>query len=274
MSVDELAAMLGEPGLVVVDCRWALNKPDHGRNAYRAGHIPGAVFADLETDLSSRIGPGRHPLPEPTTFDAMLGGWRVSPQSTVVAYDDAGGTIAARLWWMLSDQGHSTTYVLDGGIDAWIASGRDLEIGDPVHETRTPAGVATKAWAGIVEISGVANRSAGTVVIDARAPERFRGETEPIDPKPGHIPGAINIPTSENLSGGQFRSPAELRSRYMESGITEEDAVFVHCGSGVTACHDILALELAGFDRPLLYVGSWSEWSSTDQPVALGDASD
>jgi protein-tyrosine-phosphatase/rhodanese-related sulfurtransferase len=190
----------------------------------------------------------------------------------VVVYDDAGGSIAARLWWMLTDQGHTKSFVLDGGINAWIASGHGTETGDPNPAPKRAAGVATKPWDGIVSIAEVARRSDGTVLIDARAPERFRGDTEPIDPKPGHIPGAINIPTSENLVDGRFATSGQLRDRYADSGVSSSTKVMIHCGSGVTACHNILAMELAGFPRPSLYVGSWSDWSSTDRPVAVGNS--
>lgn len=270
ISVGELDGRLREPGMVVVDCRWALNKPDHGRSAYEAGHIPGAVFGDLETDLAG-TGAGRHPLPEPADFDLTLGSWGVDPDSTVVAYDDAGGSIAARLWWMLTDQGHEDTHVLDGGIPAWVDAGLPVEKGEPSNLPRQQADIATGAWTGVVGISEVANRPPDTVVVDARAPERYRGETEPIDARAGHIPGAINLPTSGNLSNGQFLDPDTLRDRYTQAGLDKSEAI-MHCGSGVTACHNVLAMELAGLDRPLLYVGSWSDWASTDRPAATGDS--
>ncbi len=270
ISVHDLAQRLGEPGLVVVDCRWALNEPDHGRSAYRTGHIPGAVFADLETDLSGESGPGRHPLPEPDVFDLTLGRWGIDPGSAVVAYDDAGGSIAARLWWMLTDQGHAATYVLDGGIPAWIADGHPVESGEDRSVSGGAAGIATSPWAGVVTIQEVADRGP-SVVVDARAPERYRGDTEPIDARAGHIPGAINLPTAGNLDNGLFLGTRELRERYRDAGVVEP-GVIMHCGSGVTACHNILAMELAGLPRPLLYVGSWSEWASTDRPAAMGEA--
>lgn len=271
ISIPELARRLDEPNLVVVDCRWGLNNPEHGKNAYRTGHIPGAVFADLDTNLSGPAGAGRHPLPDPETFDRTLGSWGITPQSTVVAYDDAGGAIAARLWWMLTDQGHTDTFVLDGGITEWEATGHETAPGDPHWEATTPAGLATNAWRNIATIDDVAQRPASTILIDARSPERYQGVSEPIDARPGHIPGALNVPTSDNLEHGRFRPRHQLRNRYLESGVNESSRVIAHCGSGVTACHDILAMELAGLPRAKLYVGSWSEWASTDHPAATGN---
>lgn len=271
ISVEELARRLDEPDLVVVDCRWALNNPDHGLEAYQSGHIPGAVFADLETDLSGAAGPGRHPLPDPEAFDTTLGGWGITPETAVVVYDDAGGSIAARLWWMLTDQGHANARVLDGGIQRWVSTGHELSGETPEPHPDQPAGIATRPWTGVVSITEVANRKKTTVVVDARSPERFRGESEPVDARPGHIPGAINVPTAGNLVNGRFLAPHRLRRRYESAHIADAESAIIHCGSGVTACHDILAMELAGLPRPLLYVGSWSEWAATDRPAEVGE---
>lgn len=255
----------------MVDCRWGLVDAGYGRNAYRSGHIPGAVFADLDTDLAGPTGPGRHPLPTPEAFDLTLGSWGITARSTVVAYDDVGGSIAARLWWMLTDQGHINTVVLDGGIPEWTRTGHETAAGEPHTTDRYPAQIAVHQWRGVVSIEAVDDRPSTTTVIDARSPERYRGDSEPIDSRPGHIPGALNVPTSDNLSGGRFRLSHQLRNHYLESGVSESSDAIVHCGSGVTACHDILAMELAGLPRPKLYVGSWSEWSSTDRPASTGD---
>ena len=258
IRVPELKERLEEVKLF--DIRWSLADPNYGLAAYRDRHIPGAVFVDLDTDLSGPPGPGRHPLPEIGDFAATLGRLGLSPGDEVVVYDDAGGTIAARMWWMLRSVGHSHSRVLDGGIAAWVDADGPLETGE-----RVPAMVdypAPPGFRGVV----TAEQLDGRTVIDARAPERYRGEVEPIDPKAGHIPGAINRPTSVNLDPEGKMKPAEsLRDIY--EGL--EDAV-VSCGSGVTACHDALAMVVAGLDAPDVYIGSFSEWSSLDLPVASG----
>lgn len=274
VGVDWLAEHLHHAGLVVADVRWYLDGRD-GREAYRTGHIPGAVFVDLTTELAAPPGPGgaggRHPLPTPEAFAAAMAAHGINDRSRVVAYDDAGGAVAARLWWMLRATGHDAA-VLDGGIAEWRGH---LVVGD---ETRAPAGTFTpRPWppsmlATADEVAEVAARDGG-MVVDARAAERYRGEVEPIDPKAGHIPGAVNVPWSSNLLDGVFLPAGELADRYRAAGVLDADDVVVSCGSGVNACHDILALSLAGRDDARLYVGSWSEWSSDDsRPVATGDA--
>ena len=269
ISSAELIAIIDEPTTVIVDCRWYLGQPDAGPKAFREGHISGAVFADLDADLSGRSGGGRHPLPTPEEFDRTLGRLGVSPGSNVVVYDDRGGVVAARLWWMLTDQGHSSTRVLDGGLQAWGEAGGPLS--SVVQETQgNAAGVALRPWRGVVSIDAVDNRGSDTVVIDARASERYRGEAEPVDPKAGHIPGAVNLPTTANLNHDRFTTEARVARNFASVGVGDQTDVIVHCGSGVTACHLVLAAEIAGFARPKLYVGSWSEWSSTERPVATG----
>ncbi|MCI0425774.1 MAG: sulfurtransferase [Actinobacteria bacterium] len=256
ITPEELSERLDQ--VVAVDIRWALTDPNHGRSVYLTGHIPGAVFADLDTDLSGPPGPGRHPLPEIAGFAATLGRLGITPGSEVVVYDDVGGTVAARLWWMLRSIGHPTSRVLDGGYRAWLDRGHLVEVGDRLP---TPVVYPTPVgFSGTVE----RDRLGDGVLIDARAPERYRGEVEPVDPKAGHIPGAINRPTSSNLGpDGRFRTPAELVSLY--GGLGER--VFVSCGSGVNACHDALAMVVAGLPMPQVYVGSFSEWSNLDLPV-------
>lgn len=270
ISVEKLAAQTERRDLVVVDVRWALGNPDHGLNAYRDGHIPGAVFADLEADLSGEGGPGRHPLPDPEAFDRFLGSIGATPNSTIVAYDDAHGAIASRLWWMLTDQGHRRAFVLDGGYPAWITAGEPIATSPSPRAEPQPAGIALRQWRGIATVDHVAQRPTSTVLIDARAAVRFRGDTEPIDARAGHIPGAVNLPHSGNVIDGHMADLNYLSDRFAAAGVDHASDVIVHCGSGVTACHDILAMTLAGLPRPRLFVGSWSEWASTDRPLATG----
>jgi thiosulfate/3-mercaptopyruvate sulfurtransferase len=271
ITAHDLLAGIEDENLTVIDSRWYLGKPAAGAAAYAAGHIPGSFYADLESDLSAHDGGGRHPLPAPEQFDATLRRWDVNVDSTVVVYDDRGGAIAARLWWMLTEQGHLDTYILDGGLQAWQAVGGQLSTDTPAAPS-PPAHspIEVTAWTGTVERSDVGARADGVVVADARSADRYRGETEPIDSKAGHIPGAISFPMTTNLDRGHFKSAGDLRSAYAAAGIEDGSTVIMHCGSGVTACHNVFAMEVAGLGRPNLYVGSWSDWSSSDQPIATG----
>jgi thiosulfate/3-mercaptopyruvate sulfurtransferase len=259
ISPEELVHRLSEVRLV--DIRWALTDPSYGRSAYEAGHLPGAVFADLDRDLSGAPGPGRHPLPDVETFASTLGCLGISPDDEVVTYDDAGGTVAARLWWMLRAIGHERSRLLDGGYRTWVDLGHAVEVGGRVP---TPAVYPVpERFDGTIE----RERLGEGILIDARAPERYRGEIEPVDPKAGHIPGAINRPATSNLGqDGRFRDKDELAAIY--GGLGEK--VFVSCGSGVNGCHDAVAMVIAGLPMPLLYVGSFSEWSNLDLPVETG----
>lgn len=246
------------------DVRWRLGDPAYGRTTYLEEHIPGAVFVDLDTDLSSPPGPrGRHPLPDPEVFLATLGRLGIDPDSDVVVYDDAAGTIAARMWWMLRSIGHHQVRLLDGGIKGWIEAGLPVESGNLVPEPTTYPGPI--AFSGVATIDDLARRQ----LVDVRETERYRGEFEPVDPKPGHIPGAINLPTAGSLIGGRFADKDSLTNVY--GGL--DDPVF-SCGSGVNACHSALAMVAAGFPMPDVYVGSYSEWSRSDRPVASGAGSD
>jgi thiosulfate/3-mercaptopyruvate sulfurtransferase len=253
----------GDPQLVVADVRWYLDGRS-GRAEYEGGHIPGAVFVDLDTALSDhgRAGPGRHPLPDPESFARAMEALGIGDGVTVVAYDDAGGSIAARLWWMLDVQGHDAL-VLDGGLAAWPGS---LVTQAP---TTGSASFTSRPWPADALADADAVAAATGAVLDARAPERYRGDVEPVDPRAGHIPGAHNAPWAGNLdpSTGRFLSPAELRARFQAFGPIE----VAHCGSGVTACHDLLALRLAGLPPARLYEGSWSDWSADPtRPIATG----
>jgi thiosulfate/3-mercaptopyruvate sulfurtransferase len=261
ITVDQLVAAPTDTR--IFDIRWDLTDPEKGRMTYQAGHIPGAVFVDLDKDLSTqREGGGRHPLPDIDDFAVTLGKLGIEPGTHVVVYDDVSGKIAARMWWMLRAIGHHQVQVLDGGYQAWVAAGGDVGVGNVKPETTDPYPVP-EAFRGVATREELDNRA----LVDARAEERYRGEVEPVDPKAGHIPGAINIPTHFNLAeDGRFLPGEKLASLYSH---LPKDTV-VSCGSGVTACHDALAMVLAGREMPEVYVGSFSEWSRLDLPVATG----
>lgn len=281
VSVTELAANLGDPGWVVVDCRFDLTKTNAGREAWAAGHIPGAFYADLDRDLASPVRPdgngGRHPLPDPDILSTLLRSWGVGPGSTVVAYDDVGNAIAARLWWLLRWLGHERVAVLDGGLAGWRAAGQELSAVEPEVQAGTFNGQPGSMP--VVDAEEIeAGLDAGEcVLLDARAPNRFRGEVEPLDTKAGHVPGAINTPLTDNLATDKcFRGSGELQAYYGaaigDSSDNQAGEVVATCGSGVTACHVLLALELAGRPGASLYVGSWSDWISDDErPIATGE---
>ena len=262
-----LTAHLGEPDLVVVDMRWYLGRPGDGEAAYLAGHIPGAVFCDVDGPINGR-GPGRHPLPGREQFQAAMRELGVHKGDRVVAYDDAGGSIAARLWFLLRYFGHAGVAVLDGGLQAWSG---ELEAG-PV---RRPAGDFSaaeprKEW--VLSFDDVRRLPPGQILIDARARERYTGEVEPTGVPAGHIPGARSAPWAANLGAGRrFRSPAELRRHFEALGADGSNTV-AYCGSGVTATHDLLALEIAGLPGGRLYEGSWSEWAvRPDAEIRTGE---
>lgn len=269
ISAADLHA-IGDDAVTIIDCRWYLGEPDAGAAAYRASHIPGAIYCSLDTDLAGPDGQGRHPLPTPDAFASTMERFGVSRARTVVVYDDRGGAVASRLWWMLTDQGHQNTFILDGGLPAWIEAGYGLttEIDSPL-----PGSFIARPWIGVIDRSGVADRAPSTALIDARSAERYVGDVEPMDPKAGHIPGALSMPLTDNLNEAlQFLPPEALRDRFSDAGITDGADVISQCGSGVTACHNIAAMEIAGLGRPLLYVGSWSDWSTSDLPIATGSA--
>ena len=255
--------------VVVADVRWYLDGRS-GRDAYDRGHLPGARFADLDADLSAVASPagGRHPLPDPDRFAAAMGRLGIGDGDRVVAYDDAGGVIAGRLWWMLDSLGHPAA-VLDGGIGAWAGP---LETAQGTWE---PAEFTARRWpedrfVDIDELDRLRGRP-DLVVIDARSAERYRGDPNSIDPRFGHIPGAMNMPATGNLAAdGRLLSAAELRSRYAAIG-AETSNVIAYCGSGVSACCDLLALRRAGLGSGRLFVGSWSAWGADpDRPVETG----
>ncbi len=275
VTCDELAATLGKKGVVVVDCRFDLRDPAAGERAYLTGHIPGALYAHLERDLSdlSKTGGGRHPLPTAPDLCGRLGRWGIDPTTQVVAYDGADGAYAARLWWLLRSLRHENVAVLDGGLSAWTASGKALDKAVP-----RPKAIAYTARFNVRSVASIAvlaarMANAGGWLVDARAPERFRGEIEPIDRVAGHIPGAVNRHYAKNLDRqGRFKSPEALRKEFdtLLKGQTPTDTVHM-CGSGVTACHNVLAMDHAGLPGSRLYAGSWSEWiADPHRPVAKG----
>lgn len=271
VSVDWLQTHLHDPELRIADVRWSLAGPP-GRELYAAGHLPGAVFIDADRELSSPDdGPGRHPVPTPAKLATVLGSRGIGDRHVVVAYDDAGGSIAARLWWLYRHFGHDGhVALLDGGIAAWTAAGLPLTTDEPVNETATWTPGAPRD--DLVDTDAVEAMLGGpTLLLDARAGERYRGETEPIDPRAGHIPGAVSAPFNGNLGpDGRFLPPEALRLRYEALGAGERPVV-AYCGSSLSATHDLLALELAGISGARLYQGSWSHWSSDpERPAAVG----
>lgn len=270
ISAPVLARMLaaGEP-VTVLDVRWRLTGPP-SRHDYAAGHVPGAVFVDLDTDLAGPAGPGgRHPLPEPGRFGQAMRRAGVSRHVPVACYDDRDGTSAARCWWLLSYFGHPSVRVLDGGLAAWCAAGgaRAKEVPSPPPGDFRPE----PGHLPLLDAAGAAALAREGVLLDARAPERYRGDQEPVDPVAGHVPGALSAPTGLNVDAeGHFLPPAGLRRRFADLGIDSSTHVGVYCGSGVTAAHQVLALSLAGVEAAL-YVGSWSEWvTDPSRPVAVG----
>jgi thiosulfate/3-mercaptopyruvate sulfurtransferase len=284
VTVDELAADLGlggddpVPGApVLLDVRWALaaaGESFDGRALYLAGHLPGAVFADLESELAAEPSPaaGRHPLPSTSQFQQAARRWGVRNGSRVVVYDASGGLAAARAWWLLRYFGLRDVRILDGGLPAWRTAGHPLEVHDVVPEpgdvVLTPGHLPTLTADEAAELA-----QGEGVLLDARAGERYRGETEPIDPRAGHVPGALSAPTTDNLAAdGTFRPTAELRDRFAALGLSEpaQAPVGVYCGSGVTAAHEVAALASVGIEAAL-YAGSWSQWSNdASREVATG----
>jgi len=275
ISAESLAALLGDARLRLFDCRFDLARPDDGRVRYLDEHLPGAVYADLNRDLSASPTPGsgRHPLPAPEAFEARLRGWGVNRDSQVVAYDDGNGMYAARLWWMLRWLGHEAVAVLDGGLRRWLQL--DLPFTDEVPRPAPGDFAAHPRNSLAVDAAEVLAAAADPSrrVLDARAPERYRGEVEPLDPVAGHIPGARNRPYTQNVNPDLTFKPAEALRREFAAllGETPLERVVHYCGSGVTACHNVLAMEVAGLPGSRLYPGSWSEWcADASRPVETG----
>jgi 3-mercaptopyruvate sulfurtransferase SseA len=262
--------LLASSPAVLLDVRWALGDP-HGREHYLDGHVPGAVFVDLETELAAPPSPqaGRHPLPSLQRLEASARRWGIHAGDRVVAYDATGGLAAARAWWLLRWGGLTDVRLLDGGLAAWVRAGGELQTGDVVAD---PGDVTlTGGGMPVLHLEEVAHLAPTGLLLDARAGERYRGEMEPVDPRPGHVPGAVSAPTTENLaSDGTFRPAAELRERFTALGAAHGTTVGVYCGSGVTAAHEVAALAEAGIEAAL-WPGSWSQWAADpDRPAATG----
>jgi thiosulfate/3-mercaptopyruvate sulfurtransferase len=274
VSAEWLAEHLEDPTVRPVDVRWYLTEPAKGRAEYEQAHISGAPFLDMESDLASPRdhGPGRHPLPTPEAFAAAAGRAGIGDETHVVVYDSSGGAAAARLWWLLRYFGHSRVSLLDGGWPAWQSEGYPTETSAPSIPQTNFTAVPHPEMVVDADTVDRLRRDPRTLLLDARANERYEGRVEPIDPQAGHIPGARSAPYAGNVrDNGTMKSADELRDRYLALGADAAEQIVCYCGSGVTAAHEILALHLAGRTDALLYEGSWSDWSSDPaRPVATG----
>ncbi|HZV27178.1 MAG TPA: sulfurtransferase [Acidothermaceae bacterium] len=271
VDVPTLASELaGDLPPAMIDVRWSLAGPP-GIEAYRAGHLPGAWFADLDTELAGRReAGGRHPLPEPAEFEGVMRRFGVSDDTAIVVYDAADGVPAARAWWDIRYFGHENVRILDGGYAAWVAAGLPVNTQEPVV---VPGDfVARPGGLPVLDADSAARLATEGVLIDVRVPERFRGEVEPIDPIAGHIPGAVNLPTTGNVgAAGKFLDDETLATRFGSLGAGDGEPVGAYCGSGVNAAHTVFAMTLAGLPTPALYVGSWSDWiADGTRPIATG----
>ncbi len=271
---SELESHLSDPRWAIVDCRFILVEPSKGEGDYEREHVPGAAYAHLDRDLSGpRNGKnGRHPMPSVETMADRFSGLGIDDEVQVVAYDTSQGQMAARLWWMLRYLGHDAVAVLDGGLQSWKAEGRPLASGRESRSRRRF--VARPRESMRIDVEALERERTNHLLLDARAPERFRGEVEPFDPVKGRIAGARNHPTASSLSAdGRFLAPEELRSRFLSIlGNRDATSVVSYCGSGVTACHNLLAMEVAGLEGARLYPGSWSEWCADEKrPIERGE---
>ncbi|HEX5036156.1 MAG TPA: sulfurtransferase [bacterium] len=270
VTADWLLEHLNDPNVRVVDCRWVVGEPGEGRRQYEAGHIQGAAHLDIEKHMTGKNGPGRHPLPGRRQFQDALSEIGVTRETRVVAYDSGSGMPAARLWWLLNYYGHENVSILNGGWNGWLAKGGPVSTEVPQFSKTEFVGRPRRKWVTDKEGVDSLRDHADILLIDARAPERYRGEVEPYDTRPGHIPGALNFPFSQALdpSTGLFRKPEELKAEFDKMGAKDAETIICYCGSGITACTDILALKLAGYEAQL-YEGSWSDWSAdNDLPAA------
>ncbi len=272
IDAKSLAGLAGQANVVVVDCRFELANVDAGERAYREAHIPGAVYAHLDRDLAgSKTGTnGRHPLPDPQALAATFGRFGIDSTVQVVAYDQDSGMFASRLWWLLRWMGHEAVAVLDGGLTAWVRDGLTTRGGEESNSPRSFVGVPNDGM--VADAATARDAAKDGRLVDARSPERFRGDVEPIDRVGGHIPGAVNRFFQTNLAEGRFLSREMLRASLETSlaGVSGSDVV-CYCGSGVTACHNLLSMEHAGISGGRLYPGSWSEWSADpNRPIERG----
>ena len=271
ISTTDLQQLQQSEQVAIIDCRFSLMDAEIGEQQYAAGHIPGARYAHLNRDLSGPIQPGktgRHPLPDRDTFTNTVRQLGIEKDQTVVAYDADTGAYAARLWWLLRWLGHANVMVLDGGMNAWQAD--QLPVTKTVPGTTGTKFEPTQSLVKSIEAADLLTTE--FQITDARDRARFRGEVEPIDPVAGHIPGATCLPFVDNLEAGRFRTPETLRSSFIAAGLSSTEPTVCYCGSGVTACHNALALLHAGMPEPILYPGSWSEWiTHPDRPIAKGE---
>lgn len=253
----------------VVDVRWYLGAPSRGRDEYDTSHVPGAIFLDLDRDLSAPEGDGRHPLPDAQSFAETVGAVGIGNDNHVIVYDDAAGGVAARLWWMLHHFGHPAVSVLDGGFAAWTAA--EYPVTAAVHTYEPEQFVATTRSDDLIDRDELRKRLGSVLLLDTRAPNRYEGIEEPIDPVAGHIPTALSAPYTDNVTDdGRFLDPKRLANRFHDLGVAEGHEIVAYCGSGTTACQALLAMELAGLPSGKLYPGSWSDWSTAGYPVATG----
>jgi len=276
VGTETLAEHLDDPNWVIVDCRFTLTDTEAGRRAYAAGHLPGARYAHLDEDLSApKNGKnGRHPLPDPAAFAQTLGRWGIDAGKQVVLYDDSFGAMAVRLWWMLRWMGHDAVALMDGGLPKWQREKLPMTTEAPVVVPTVFVPHVREAMRVDADAVFAASRSGSELLLDARPEMRFLGEMEPIDPVAGHVPGAINLPFDDNLDlGGTFLGADELREMYEGLLAGRKPQQVIHmCGSGVTACHNLLAMEIAGLPGAKLYPGSWSEWiADPSRPIATGE---
>lgn len=276
VSAEQLAQHLDDPNWIVFDCRFTLTDPEAGLRAYRQGHIPGTRYAHLDNDLSSPVTPGsgRHPLPDPQLLAEKLGQWGVDATKQIVVYDDSFGSMAVRMWWLLRWLGHDAVALLDGGLPGWMR--QKLPVNADISQiipTRFTPHLQNSLWVDAAEIEQ-ARQNKNRLVLDARPEDRFSGEREPLDKIAGHIPGSINWTFEENIDfDGTYLPAEELRDAYLNllHGVAPEQTIHT-CGSGVTACHNILAMEIAGLPGSKLYPGSWSEWiADPARPIATGE---
>jgi len=266
-KADWLLSQIEDPSLRIIDCRYLLGKPGAGKQAYLENHIPGAIHLDVDQDLAGKSGPGRHPIPRIINFSTTMSYAGIDSSITVVAYDDVGGAYAARLWWLLRYFGHEKVSLLDGGWTKWVAEVKPITKEIPKIKARSfkasphPDWVVDKEY--IKQKTEVRGQMTEILLLDARSPERYRGEVEPIDKRAGHIPGAKNAPYANNVDSQnkQFKSKEKLKEEFQKLGAFEAKQIISYCGSGVTACHNIFALKLLGLDAKL-YEGSWSDWCS------------
>lgn len=274
VSVDDMAANLSEEDWLVFDCRFSLVDPEAGRKAYMEAHVARAQYISLDDDLSTPHIPGetgRHPLPEKADWIARVMALGISPDAQVVVYDDMGGAMAARMWWMLRWIGHEKVALLNGGWQAWQQSGNTVNSGNEPAPEKASADYSSRApLVRVVSVEGV--NGSQHMLLDARELPRFSGETEPLDPVAGHIPGALCSPFSGNLDeSGYMLDPQQLKQKFRDAAMSDREIV-CYCGSGVTACHNILAMKIAGLAEPALYPGSWSEWiTDKERPIAAGE---